>query len=106
MADGGARRTCSRACARAAHEEGPIMRRARGVRAAVRAIAAAGTAAALCAASLPGMAGAAWAGPAAPDGPGKVFSPEKGTKIWYDVRGTAAGRPLVMVNGGPGFDHQ
>jgi len=51
------------------------------------------------------MAGAAWAGPAAPDGPGKTFT-AAGAKIWYDVRGTAGGRPLVMVNGGPGFDHQ
>jgi proline iminopeptidase len=42
--------------------------------------------------------------PAAPSGPGKVFN-AAGARIWYEVRGTAAGRPLVMVNGGPGFDH-
>jgi proline iminopeptidase len=26
-------------------------------------------------------------------------------KLYYEVRGTASGRPLVVVNGGPGFDH-
>ena len=41
---------------------------------------------------------------AAPSGPGKTFNTGSAT-IWYEVRGTAAGRPLVMVNGGPGFDH-
>src|SRR5262247_1076838 len=25
--------------------------------------------------------------------------------LYYEVRGTAAGRPLFMVNGGPGFEH-
>jgi proline iminopeptidase len=50
--------------------------------------------------------GGAWAAPAAPDGPGKTFTTPGGAKIWYDVRGRAAGRPLFMVNGGPGFDHQ
>jgi proline iminopeptidase len=28
-----------------------------------------------------------------------------GVKIWYEIRGQGAGTPLVMVNGGPGFDH-
>src|SRR5690242_18999551 len=42
--------------------------------------------------------------PAAPDGPGKTFH-SRGATIWYDVRGRASGRPLIMVNGGPGFDH-
>jgi len=42
--------------------------------------------------------------PAKPSGPGATFTTQ-GTTIWYEVRGAAAGRPLVMVNGGPGFDH-
>jgi proline iminopeptidase len=46
----------------------------------------------------------AHATPAAPSGPGARFT-AGGTTIWYEVRGSAAGRPLVMVNGGPGFDH-
>ena len=28
-----------------------------------------------------------------------------GVTLAYEVRGSAAGRPLVVVNGGPGFDH-
>jgi pimeloyl-ACP methyl ester carboxylesterase len=39
-----------------------------------------------------------------PSGPGATFT-ANGATIWYEVRGTASGRPLVMVNGGPGFDH-
>jgi proline iminopeptidase len=46
----------------------------------------------------------AFATPAAPSGPGKTFM-KNGVTIWYEVRGGATGRPLVMVNGGPGFDH-
>jgi len=42
--------------------------------------------------------------PAAPSGAGKTFA-AAGATIWYEVRGSAAGRPLIMVNGGPGFDH-
>lgn len=42
--------------------------------------------------------------PAARSGPGKSFNAGSAT-IWYEVRGTTAGRPLIMVNGGPGFDH-
>jgi proline iminopeptidase len=26
-------------------------------------------------------------------------------KIWYEVRGSGSGRPLFVLNGGPGFDH-
>ena len=26
-------------------------------------------------------------------------------KLWVEIRGTAPGRPLLVVNGGPGFDH-
>lgn len=46
----------------------------------------------------------AFARPAAPSGPGATLE-NGGVKIWYEVRGSAAGTPLVMVNGGPGFDH-
>jgi proline iminopeptidase len=42
--------------------------------------------------------------PARPSGAGKTFT-ASGARLWYEVRGDAAGRPLVMVNGGPGFDH-
>ena len=28
-----------------------------------------------------------------------------GVKIWYEVRGGGSGTPLVLANGGPGFDH-
>src|SRR5262245_39317261 len=28
-----------------------------------------------------------------------------GVTIWYEVRGSGAGTPLVVANGGPGFDH-
>ena len=45
------------------------------------------------------------AAPARPSGPGRTFA-ANGTTLWYEVRGSAAGRPLVMVNGGPGFDHR
>jgi proline iminopeptidase len=53
--------------------------------------------------NVPG-ARVASATPAAPSGPGRTFS-TGGVTIWYEVRGSAAGRPLIMVNGGPGFDH-
>jgi len=42
--------------------------------------------------------------PAAPSGPGATFQ-APGATIWYEVRGRATGKPLVVVNGGPGFDH-
>jgi len=41
---------------------------------------------------------------AAPSGPGKTLQ-APGASIWYEVRGKASGRPMIMVNGGPGFDH-
>ena len=28
-----------------------------------------------------------------------------GVTIWYEVRGSGTGTPLVVANGGPGFDH-
>jgi len=46
----------------------------------------------------------AQAKPAAPSGAGATLT-NHGARIWYEVRGRASGRPLVMVNGGPGFDH-
>jgi len=46
----------------------------------------------------------ALARPALPSGPGQILE-NGGAKVWYEVRGKAAGRPLIMVNGGPGFDH-
>src|SRR5437867_5462951 len=50
------------------------------------------------------VCGVAHARPAAPSGPGKTFT-TAGVSIWYEIRGSAAARPLIMVNGGPGFDH-
>jgi len=60
--------------------------------------------AALVLSSLVLAAAAAHAAPAAPSGPGHVIA-NHGVRLWYEVRGTHAGRPLVLVNGGPGFDH-
>ena len=54
--------------------------------------------------AVPGIAGPGQAKPAAPSGPGHTFT-AGGATIWYEVRGSASGRPLVVVNGGPGFDH-
>lgn len=42
--------------------------------------------------------------PARPSGAGHTFATGGGT-LWYEVRGASSGRPLIMVNGGPGFDH-
>ncbi len=44
------------------------------------------------------------AAPSRPSGPGERLH-TSGATIWYEVRGSGSGRPLVMVNGGPGFDH-
>jgi proline iminopeptidase len=46
----------------------------------------------------------AHATPARPSGAGASFV-TSGVTIWYEVRGGGSGRPLIMVNGGPGFDH-
>ncbi|HEV7922200.1 MAG TPA: alpha/beta hydrolase [Thermoanaerobaculia bacterium] len=35
---------------------------------------------------------------------GKTFE-TNGVTIWYEVRGAGAATPLIIVNGGPGFDH-
>ena len=42
--------------------------------------------------------------PAMPSGRGEIMT-SRGVTIWYEVRGNVGKRPLVMVNGGPGFDH-
>ena len=60
--------------------------------------------AALCSSWLSLAVPIAHATPAAPSGPGATLTTH-GVTIWYEVRGNAAGRPLIMVNGGPGFDH-
>ena len=36
--------------------------------------------------------------------PGATFE-AGGATIWYEVRGSGPGTPLVIANGGPGFDH-
>jgi len=36
--------------------------------------------------------------------PGRTIDGPAG-KLWVEIRGTAPGRPLLIVNGGPGFDH-
>ena len=48
--------------------------------------------------------GTALAKPATPSGSGHTFT-ANGVTVWYEVRGAGAGTPLVVVNGGPGFDH-
>ncbi len=64
----------------------------------------------LCALALASLATAASAHPAAPTGAASTFT-ANGVTIWYDVRGgplpSQGGKtpPLVVVNGGPGFDH-
>jgi proline iminopeptidase len=41
---------------------------------------------------------------AAADAPGRLIDGPAG-RLFVDARGTAPGRPLLIVNGGPGFDH-
>ena len=43
-------------------------------------------------------------GLAAPPEKGTTFK-APGTTLYVEVLGTAGGVPLVIVNGGPGFDH-
>jgi len=40
----------------------------------------------------------------AADPPGATFE-TGGVTIWYEVRGSGPGTPLIVANGGPGFDH-
>jgi proline iminopeptidase len=60
--------------------------------------------AALVVAAMIVVAAPAVARPAQPSGAGHTLS-TGGVTLWYEVRGKEGGRPLVMVNGGPGFDH-
>jgi proline iminopeptidase len=46
----------------------------------------------------------AQAKPSAPSGPGASLN-VAGVTIWYEVRHGGAKTPLVVLNGGPGFDH-
>ena len=60
--------------------------------------------------TLPAAAGPTGAGPAA-TAPGALaeqgttFTTPGGATLWYEVRGPGSARPLVVANGGPGFDH-
>lgn len=36
---------------------------------------------------------------------GTTFALADGTKIYYETTGGGSGTPLILVNGGPGFDH-
>jgi proline iminopeptidase len=47
---------------------------------------------------------APWVPVAAADPPGTTFE-TGGVTIWYEVRGSGTGTPLLVANGGPGFDH-
>lgn len=47
---------------------------------------------------------APWVPAAAADPPGTTFE-TGGVTIWYEVRGSGTGTPLLVANGGPGFDH-
>lgn len=40
----------------------------------------------------------------AAEAPGATFE-TGGVTIWYEVRGSGPGTPLIVANGGPGFDH-
>ena len=44
------------------------------------------------------------AAPAAPSGEGHTLTTD-GVTLWYEIRGEDRGVPLILVNGGPGFDH-
>jgi proline iminopeptidase len=50
------------------------------------------------------LASVSFAAPGVPSGPGHTII-RKGQKLWYEVRGGGSGVPLVLCNGGPGFDH-
>lgn len=45
-----------------------------------------------------------FAAPGQPAGKGRTFT-RGGVTLWYEVLGSQRGRHLVVVNGGPGFDH-
>lgn len=45
------------------------------------------------------------AAPAGAEEKGATFTTPDGVTIWYETTGGGAGTPLVLANGGPGFDH-
>jgi proline iminopeptidase len=51
------------------------------------------------------LAALAGASPAAPPVEQGTTFETGGVTLWYEVRGGGPGTPLVVVNGGPGFDH-
>jgi proline iminopeptidase len=51
------------------------------------------------------VAALAAASPSAPTAERGATFETAGVTLWYEVRGDGAGNPLVVVNGGPGFDH-
>jgi proline iminopeptidase len=51
------------------------------------------------------LAALAGASPAAPPAEQGTTFEAGGVTLWYEVRGGGPGTPLVVVNGGPGFDH-
>lgn len=54
--------------------------------------------------SLALVAGVVHAAPGKAPGEGRTLEND-GVTIWYEVLGKSSGTPLVVVNGGPGFDH-
>jgi proline iminopeptidase len=43
--------------------------------------------------------------PLPPEPGSQTFEPAPGVTIYYEVRGQGTGTPLIIANGGPGFDH-
>jgi proline iminopeptidase len=43
--------------------------------------------------------------PLPPEPGSQTFEPTPGVTIYYEVRGQGTGTPLIIANGGPGFDH-
>jgi proline iminopeptidase len=58
----------------------------------------------LLAVALAATSAPARAKPSAPSGPGTTLN-VGGVTIWYEVRNGGGKTPLIIVNGGPGFDH-
>lgn len=58
----------------------------------------------IVAVALAATSAPARAKPSAPSGPGATLN-VGGVTIWYEVRHGGAKTPLVVLNGGPGFDH-
>jgi proline iminopeptidase len=58
----------------------------------------------LLAVALAATSAPARAKPSAPSGPGTTLN-AGGVPIWYELRNGGGKTPLVIINGGPGFDH-